>query len=195
MRTDPQAAAFDIFSVNPDGSGVRRLTTNREGDRQPDWSPSGGAIGYTIDKPASAAKLRGRADDGERDAASPADDDRDRSGLQPAGMAARRQRGAFRRSGPTIRVGSIWQMGPRGERPALRFSPPAPPLYPSLPPNAGRVLFAAILSPTGDTDRGIFSLNADGSRYTTLFDVPAPTTRLRRGDAGRRSLVAFLYRR
>ena len=77
----------------------------------------------------------------------------------------------FRRSGPTSRVGSTWQMGPVGESPALRFSGPAPPLYPSLAPDGGRVLFAAILSATGDTDRGIFSLNADGSAHTTLFDV------------------------
>jgi hypothetical protein len=34
-----------------------------------------------------------------------------------------------------------------------------------------RVSFAAILSPTGDTDRGIFTLEADGSGLKTLFDV------------------------
>jgi len=39
--------------------------------------------------------------------------------------------GLFRRSGPTSRVGAIWQMGPLGEAPGPRFAPPAPPLYPS----------------------------------------------------------------
>ena len=28
VRSDPQAKSFDIFSMNPDGTGVRRLTTN-----------------------------------------------------------------------------------------------------------------------------------------------------------------------
>ena len=39
VRTDPRAEEFDIFSMSPDGSDVRRLTTNPETDRQPDWSP------------------------------------------------------------------------------------------------------------------------------------------------------------
>jgi hypothetical protein len=34
------------------------------------------------------------------------------------------------------------------------------------------VAFTAVLSPTGDTDRGIFTLNADGSGLLKLFDVP-----------------------
>ena len=79
----------------------------------------------------------------------------------------------FRRSGPTSRVGSIWQMGPLGENPLLRFSTPAPPLYPSFAPDGRRVLFTAILSPTGDTDRGIFALSAGDGTPTTLFDVPS----------------------
>jgi hypothetical protein len=31
----------DIFSMNADGTDVRRLSTSPEPDRQPDWSPSG----------------------------------------------------------------------------------------------------------------------------------------------------------
>jgi len=55
----------------------------------------------------------------------------------------------------------------------LRFAPPHPPLYPSWAPTGPRrIAYAAILSPTGDTDRGVFTLNADGSGPTTLFDVP-----------------------
>jgi hypothetical protein len=34
-----------------------------------------------------------------------------------------------------------------------------------------RVLFTAVLSPVGDTDRGIFTMNSDGSGLLTLFDV------------------------
>jgi hypothetical protein len=35
-----------------------------------------------------------------------------------------------------------------------------------------KILFTSIMSPAGDTDRGIFVVNADGSGLTTLFDVP-----------------------
>ncbi len=83
----------------------------------------------------------------------------------------------FRRSGPTAHIASIWQMGLLGENPALRFATPAAALYPSMPPNSRRVLHAAILSPVGDTDRGIFTQNADGS-------APAQLTRNAARDEG-----------
>jgi hypothetical protein len=78
----------------------------------------------------------------------------------------------FRRSGPGRAVASIWQLNRLGENPLLRFQPPHPPLYPSFSPDMKKISFAAILSPTGDTDRGVFVVNADGSGLTTLFDVP-----------------------
>jgi TolB protein len=76
----------------------------------------------------------------------------------------------YRRSGPAG-AGSIWQMGLLGEAPGLRFSPPNVPLYPSWSPDMARVLFTAILSPAGDTDRAIFTMNADGSGLVKLYDV------------------------
>ncbi|HEV2787514.1 MAG TPA: hypothetical protein VGV67_14040, partial [Solirubrobacteraceae bacterium] len=172
VRTDPQAESFDIFSMNPAGRDVRRLTTNPDGDRQPEWSPNGTAIAYTIDKPMSpinfeVARMTAAGSGHRRLTTTP---DRQASS-QPAWLP--RARGIlFRRSGPTSRVGSIWQMGPRGERPALRFATHAPPLYPSFAADGRRVLYAAILSPTGDTDRGIFSQPASGGTAATLFDVP-----------------------
>jgi Tol biopolymer transport system component len=77
----------------------------------------------------------------------------------------------FRRSGPG-RASTIWQMGVSGQSPALRFAPPNPPLYQSFSPDQRRVAYAGILSPTGDTDRGIFTLNVDGGGLETLYDVP-----------------------
>jgi len=171
VRSDPQAKSFDIFSVNPDGSGVRRLTTNPDGDRQPDWSPSGRAIAYTIDKPDSAVNFEvARMTAGGTRHRRLTTTEAGQASSQPAWLPD--SSGILlRRSGPTSRIGSIWQMGPLGESPHRRFSPPAPPLYPSLAPDMRRVVFASILSPIGDRDRGIFSQNADGSAHTTLFDV------------------------
>ena len=170
VRTDPQAKQFDIFSMNPDGSDVRRLTTSPATDRQPDWSPGGRAIAYSIRKPDSAINFEvapmTAAGTGRRVLTTTATG---QASSQPA-WAPDGGSILFRRSGPG-RVSTIWQMGTRGERPVLRFAPPYAPLYPSWSPDRRRVAFAGIVSPAGDTDRGIFTMSADGSGPTTLFDV------------------------
>jgi TolB protein len=172
-RTQPVAGGtgkFDIFSINADGSDLRQLTTNPAGDRQADWSPDGMSIAYTIDKPGSPINFevaRMAADgSGTRQITTTPEG---QASSQPAWLP--NGRGIlYRRSGPTG-VGSIWQMGLLGEHPTPRFGPPNVPLYPSWAPDMSRVLFTAILSPTGDTDRGIFTMNADGSGLLKLFDV------------------------
>ena len=170
VRTDPQAKTFDIFSMNPDGSDVRRLTTSPATDRQPDWSPGGGAIAYSIRKPDSAINFevaRMTAAGTRRRVLTTTETGQASS--QPSWSPSGRSL-LFRRSGPG-RVSTIWQMGVLGERPALRFAPPYAPLYPSWSPDRRRVAFAGIVSPTGDTDRGVYTMNADGSGVTALFDV------------------------
>ena len=171
VRTDPQAKEFDIFSMNPDGSDVRRLTTNPATDRQSDWSPDGTALAYTIRKPNSpinfeVARMTAAGRAHRQLTTTPTGEASSQPAWAPSGRSI-----LFRRSGPG-RVSTIWQMGPLGENPLLRFAPSHPPLYPSWAPDARRIAYAAILSPTGDTDRGVFVQNADGSGETALFDVP-----------------------
>jgi TolB protein len=172
LRADPAHTKFDIFSMNPDGSGLRRLTTNPAGDRQPDWSPDGRSIAYTIDKPNAVINF---------EVARMAADGSDRRQLtttatgeassQPSWLPNRTGI-LFRRSGPTSRTTTLWQMGPLGESPALRLAPPQPALYPTYSPDMTRVAYAGIMSPTGDTDRGIFTIDARDGSIRTLFDVP-----------------------
>jgi TolB protein len=172
-RVEPAAGAeraFDIFSMNTDGSDVRRLTPNLENDRQPDWSPSGRDIAYSIDKPNATenfevARMTASGTKHRQLTTSPTDE----ASSQPSWRPDRKGI-LFRRSGPQ-RAGSIWQMGLLGKKPRLRFAPPNDPLYPTWSPDMKRVLFAAILSPRGDTDRGIFTTEAKGGRLRTLFDV------------------------
>jgi TolB protein len=170
VRTDPQAKEYDIFSMNPDGSDVRRLTTNPATDRQSDWSPDGRALAYTIRKPNSTINFEvARMTAAGTQHRVLTTTETGQASSQPAWSPDGRSI-LFRRSGPG-RVSAIWQMGPLGERPALRFAPPYAPLYPSWSHDRRRVAFAGIVSPTGDTDRGVFTLNADGSGLTALFDV------------------------
>ena len=170
-RTDPAAREFDIFSMNADGSDQRRLTPNPDTDRQPDWSPGGTAIAYSIDKPDSPVNFEvarmTAAGTGHRRLTETVTG---QASSEPAWVPDGRGI-LFRRSGPG-RASTIWQMGALGQSPALRFAPPHPLLYPSYAPDQRRLAYAGILSPTGDTDRGVFTLNVDGSGPTALFDVP-----------------------
>ena len=163
------ARVFDIFTMNADGSGLRQLTTNPRNDRQPDWSPTGRDIAYSIDKPNATrnfevARMTAAGTGHRRLTTSPTDV----ASTQPSWRPDRKGI-LFRRTGPG-RAGSIWQMGLLGDNPMLRFAPPSNPLYPSWSPDMRRVLFAAI-SPTADTDRGIFTLEPSGTGLRTLFDV------------------------
>jgi len=125
FRSDPAGLAGDIFTINDDGSDLRRLTTNPQSDAQADWAPDGRDIVYRIRKPnssvnyevarmtASGAGIRQLTD-------------------TPVGLASSQpswfpDRSAilFRRSGPG-RVSDIWRMGTLGEDPALLHDPPRP---------------------------------------------------------------------
>src|SRR3954471_10135064 len=51
FRADPTFRTGDIFTMNDDGSDLRRLTDNPEDDAQSDWSPDGRDLAYRIRKP------------------------------------------------------------------------------------------------------------------------------------------------
>jgi TolB protein len=173
FRVDPPAGherSGDIFSVNPDGTATRQLTTNPDADRQPDWSPDGRAIAYSIRKPGErrnyeVARMTASGTGHRRLTTTPAGEASSQPAWLPDGRGI-----LFRRSG-SGGVSSIWQMGPLGEEPRLRLAPPQPALYPSASPDSSRLEFTMVRSPAGDSDRAIVAAAADGS-LQTLFDVP-----------------------
>jgi Tol biopolymer transport system component len=171
FRTDPAGAVGDIFSINPDGTDLRRLTDNPLDDAQSDWSPDGRDIAYRIRKPETptrnfeVARMPASGEDHVRLTFTPEGEASSQPSWFPDKSAI-----LFRWSAP--RVSNIWQMGPLGESPVLRYDPtPGHQWYPSLSPDMSKVLFATTTSPTGDTDRAIQTLNIDGTGLTTLFDV------------------------
>ncbi len=160
----------DIFSMNADGSDQRRLSTSPAPDRQPDWSPSGYHIAYTIRKPGETinyevARMTASGAGYTQLTTTPTGQASSQPAWLPDASAI-----LFRRSGPGG-AASIWQMGLLGESPALRYQPPRAPLYPTSSPDRSKLLFTAV-SPTDAKDRGIYVVNADGTGLTTLFDVP-----------------------
>jgi Tol biopolymer transport system component len=175
FRADPTLGneGGDIFSMHADGSDVRRITPSPGLDRQPDWSPSGLHIAYSIRKPGEAANFEvARIAATGRGARRLTTTEAGQASSQPSWFPSGRGM-LFRRSGPGA-VSTIWQMGVLGQNPLLRLNPPHPPLYPSFSPDAKRILFTAALpSPAGrDRDRGIFVADASTGALTTLFDVP-----------------------
>ena len=170
FSTDPAGRVGDIFSINHDGSDPQQLTTNLEDDAQSDWAPDGRDIAYRIRKPGQRTNF-------EVSRMTAAGKDHERLTFTVEGQASSqptwypdRSRLLFRRSG-AMAASSLWTMGLEGENPTLLHDPPGPQFYPSISPDMSRFLFATTKSPTGDSDRAIETLAADGSGLTTLFDV------------------------
>ena len=171
FRTSETGAVGDIFSLNADGTGLRQLSTDPRNDAQSDWSPDGRDLVYRIARPDSDVGLevaRMPAAGGEREVltSTPEPDSSTQPSWFPDGSGI-----LFRRSTSGNRIASIWSMGLHGEDPVLRFDPDGPQWYPAFSPDMRRVLFATTMSPDDDSDRGVFTMNADGTGLTALFDV------------------------
>jgi TolB protein len=171
FRTDPAGATGDIFSINNDGSDLRRLTTNPEDDAQSDWAPDGRDIAYRIRKPLQRTNF-------EVSRMTAAGQGHTRLTFSPEGEASSqptwwpdRSRLLFRRSRP--RASEMWTMGvDGGSEKQVPNDPPGHQFYPSVSPDGSRLLFASVKSATGDTDRGIETQAPTGGPVTTLFDFP-----------------------
>ncbi len=171
FRVDAPVRTGDIFTMNNDGTDLRRLTTNPADDAQADWAPDGRDIAYRIRKPNSrinyeVARMAASGEDVRQLTDTPAG----QASIQPSWLADRSAI-LFRRSGPG-RIASIWRMGTLDENPVQVHDPPGAAIYPSMSPDMTRILFATTVSPSGDTDRAIQVMRADGTGLTTLFDVP-----------------------
>jgi TolB protein len=169
FRTGPNGSTGDIFSFNADGTDRRQLTSDPADDAQADWAPDGADIVYRIRKPLQrtnyeVARMPAAGGDRIQLTTTPGNGSSSQPSWWPdkAGFLYRFSAG---------RESSIWQMGPLGENPQLRYDPPGRQWYPSYAPDMKRVLFATTVSPNDDSDRGVFTLDADGSNLTTLFDV------------------------
>lgn len=164
-------ALGDIWTMNPDGTQLRKLTDGPLYDAQTDWSPDGQSIAFRRGPNASQRLGVWKMDLyggnqtllAQGDPAVPA-----QNATQPAWTPDGRGL-LFRASLPPFPDSDIWRMDTDGSGRQLVVHLPGEQLYPSYSPDMSTIAFTTPLTPT---DRAIFTMAADGSRLTRVFDVP-----------------------
>lgn len=160
----------DIWTTNPDGTRLRKLTAGPLYDAQSDWSPDGQWIAFR------------RGSDGSRrlgiwkmdlyganqrlltqgDPAVP---------TQNATQAAWTPDGQgllFRATLPPFPDSDVWAMDAEGSARHIVAHVPGEQLYPSYSPDMSRIAFT---TPVISDDRAIFTMAPDGSDLIKVFDV------------------------
>jgi Tol biopolymer transport system component len=160
----------DIWTMNPDGTQLRKLTAGPLYDAQSDWSPDGQWLAFR------------RGSDGSRglgvwkmdlyganqrlltqgDPAVPT-----QNATQPA-WTPDGQGLLFRATLPPFPDSDVWAMDTEGSARHIVAHVPGEQLYPSYSPDMSRIAFT---TPVISDDRAIFTMAPDGSDPMKVFDV------------------------
>ena len=148
----------EIFTINPDGSGLRRVTTNSANDRSPSFSPDGRTIAFTSYRGGRWGIYVMNADGtGERSVTVGGGlivDSGDALDFSPDG-----ERIVF--SGSTGVDADIYSIGVDGVGLAQLTDRPGSEYQPAWSPDGDRIAFIT-------SERKIWIMNADGSGLTQL---------------------------
>jgi Tol biopolymer transport system component len=161
----------DIWTMNPDGSHLRKLTAGPLYDAQSDWSPDGQSIAFRRGPNAFRSLQVWKMDLYGGDLSLVATGDPavpTQNSTQPS-WAPDGQSMIFRATRPPYPDSDIWRMDTDGSNQRLLVHIPGDQLYPSYSPDMTKIAFT---SPLGPGDRGIFTVDADGSNLTKVYDVP-----------------------
>jgi len=85
LDLDANRYRSDLWLVNPDGSGLKRLTSNPASDHSPQWDPSGAFIWFLSSRSGSSQVWRIRPDGGEAQAVTSLPVDVENLALAPSG--------------------------------------------------------------------------------------------------------------
>ncbi|MGI9107393.1 MAG: carboxypeptidase regulatory-like domain-containing protein [Pyrinomonadaceae bacterium] len=158
----------EIYSMNADGSGQTRLTTNTAADRDPDWSPDGTRIAFETDRTGNFEIFAINAD-----GSNPVNLTNNPSFDDSASYSPDGARIAF----ASGRDGNqeIYVMNADGSNPVRLTNDPGVDEGPAWSPDGTRIAFSS--DRDGDTE--IYVMNADGSNQvqltsnTSFDDAPA----------------------
>jgi TolB protein len=147
-----RGGTFDLYAMNADGSGTRRLTSTKDDDGYPDWSPDGKRIVFARGTP---TRLFVMAADG-TGARRLTDDQAEET--EPAWSLDGRWIAYVRRE-PGTSIRELWLVQSDGSqrRPLTRLSGVAQ--APSWSPDGRRIVFSADV---GENRFDIYTVGADG---------------------------------
>lgn len=170
FRGTPGKIAFssedDLWSVNPDGTDLRRLTTSPEDDAQAAYSPDGTRIAYrrrpAAGQPYQVYVMRSDGTDVRRLSQSTVNESQ--PGWSPDGA-----RIAFRRGPVGDPNADVWVMGADGANPrALITSPGADERYPVFSPDGTKLAFTS----SRDGQYEVYVSAADGTGAVRTTNDP-----------------------
>ena len=146
----------DIYSMNSDGSGVTRLTTDPSTDNAPDWSPDGSQIVFDSNR-SGLFEIYVMNSDGSNQHQVTTNGDCFSPEWSPDGS-----RIAFTRDAPGGTV--IMTMNPDGSGQFQVTDPSLNADSPQWSPNGTKITFFGLL-----TNYGIYAVNTDGSNPVPLY--------------------------
>jgi hypothetical protein len=154
---------FEIYVMNPDGSGQTRLTT--AGGSDPSWSPDGTKIVFSTGRDGNGeiyvmnADGSGQTNVSNRPAASDTFPVWSADGSRIAFASYEWDQGNF----------DIWVMNADGSGQANLTSNPAEDIFPTWEPGGSKIAFQT----NRDGDREVYTMNPDGSDAANLTNSPA----------------------
>jgi hypothetical protein len=155
----PPVADWEIFSMNPDGSGLTNLTDSSSYDFQPAWSPDGAKIAFMRGTTGEIAVMNADGTDLQNLTNDPANDND--PAWSPDGTKI-----AFSssRAGPP---GQIYVMNSDGSAVTRLTQSGDYDIAPSWSPDGNRIAFTRESSSSSGHDR-VWVMNADGTGQTDL---------------------------
>ena len=148
-----RSGTSDLYAMNADGSGTRRLTSTKDDDAQPDWSPDGERIVFARGSPGRlfvmAADGTGarRITTGQAEESEPA--------WSPDGRWI-----AYARREPGTSIRELWLVRPDGSQPRQLTKLGGVAQAPSWSPDGRQIAFSANVS---ENRFDIYTVKADGT--------------------------------
>ncbi len=160
----------DLHVVNPDGTGVRPLTTTPVEEAQAAWSPDGQRIAFRVGTPDTSDVLQIATMNSDGSGRTTITSGAAHS-TQP-GWSHDGKRIVFRRSTPgDASSGEVWVMDSGGANPRVLVSRSGDERYPAFSPDGGRLVFTSRASALNDVEIIVAAVDGSAAQAVTSNDV------------------------